>query len=305
MSLSKVSVSTRALIFIIGGSSMVSFTSVFVEIAQVEPTVSAFYRMFFGGIILMGISLIRRDRLWFGIENLGIPLLCALFFSLDLFFWHRSIELVGPGLATILGNMQVFFVAFFAVWLLKERLGWQLLVAIPTAVIGLFMIVRTGWGAHDGATKLGVLYGLLTAISYAWYVLALRKSRLGRSKQRFSIFANMGWISLLSATLLGISVVIEPEAGFAIPDLQTWGALLGLGIVGQVLGWVMISEGLPDVSASVGGLAILLQPTLAFMWDILFFGRPTTTLEYIGAAIVLAGIYIGSTGRSKNTESTN
>ncbi|WP_372636822.1 DMT family transporter [Fodinibius sp.] len=291
--------SLRAFGFIILGATIVSFTSVLVELANTGPTVSAFYRMFFGGVILMGISVLRSDRLWFGAKSLAIPFLCGLFFSLDLFFWHRSIMYVGPGLATILGNMQVFFVALLAVWLLKEKLSWQLMIAIPTAVVGLFLIVRTGWGQHDGAIKLGVLYGLLTALAYALYILTLRKSRSEGNETRLSIFANMGWICLISAFLLGITVIVEPDAGFAIPDLQSWAALLGLGIVGQVFGWVLISKGLPDVDASVAGLAILLQPALAFMWDILFFNRPTTTLEYIGAAIVLAGIYIGATGKNE------
>lgn len=291
--------SLKALGFIFFGAAMVSFTSVFVELAHVGPTVSAFYRMFFGGVILLIISLIRKDQLWFGMKSLLIPFLCAFLFSLDLFFWHRSINFVGPGLATILGNMQVFFVAILAVWFLKEKLGWRLIVAIPFAVLGLFLIVRTGWGQQGGEVKLGVFYGLLTALSYAFYILTLRKSQSAGLKLRYSIFANMAWISLMASVLLGITVWIEPQAHFGIPDLQTWGALLGLGIVGQVLGWVFISKGLPDVNASVAGLALLLQPALAFMWDILFFDRPTTALEYVGAAIVLVAIYLGSSRRKK------
>ncbi len=146
---------------------------------------------------------------------------------------------------------------------------------------------------------MGVLYGLLTALSYALYILTLRKSQSAGYELRFSLIPNMMWISLMSAAILGLTVVVEPGAHFAIPDLQTWAALIGLGIVGQVLGWVSISKGLPQVNASVAGLALLLQPALAFGWDILFFDRPTTTLEYVGAAIVLAAIYLGATKTKK------
>ena len=291
--------SLQAVGYIVFGAAMVSFTSVFVELANVGPTVSAFYRMLFGGVILLVASVARGDRLWFGWNSLVIPFLCAFLFSLDLFFWHRSINFVGPGLATILGNMQVFFVALLAVLFLKEKLGWRLTVAIPVAVVGLFLIVRTGWGEQGGAFKLGVLYGLLTAFSYALYILTLRKSQSAEQKFRYSLFANMAWISLLSAVLLGVTVAIEPQANFNIPDLQSWGALIGLGIMGQVLGWVFISKGLPQVDASVAGLALLLQPALAFMWDIWFFDRPTTGLEYVGAAIVLGAIYLGSSKKKK------
>ncbi|MEL7833439.1 DMT family transporter [Fodinibius sp. Rm-B-1B1-1] len=287
--------SLRAIGYIIFGAAMVSFTSVLVELTNVGPTVSAFYRMFFGGLILLGITVAKRDRLWFGIKSIGIPLVCALLFSLDLFFWHRSINFVGPGLATILGNMQVFFVALLAVLFLKEKLGWRLLVAIPFAVVGLFMIVQTDWGQESGYVEMGVLYGLLTALSYAFYILTLRKSQSSGYKLRYSLITNMMWISLMSAAILGITVLVEPGAHFGIPDTQTLWALVGLGIVGQVLGWVFISKGLPQVNASVAGLALLLQPALAFMWDILFFDRPTTALEYAGATIVLGAIYLGAT----------
>jgi drug/metabolite transporter (DMT)-like permease len=292
-------VSLRAIGYIIFGATMVSFTSVLVELANVGPTVSAFYRMLFGGLILLGVTIIKSDRLWFGIKSLVIPFVCAFLFSMDLFFWHRSINFVGPGLATILGNMQVFFVAILAVIFLKEKLSWRLMVAIPFAVGGLFMIVQTGWGEQGGTVEMGVLYGLLTALSYALYILTLRKSQSSGYKLRFSLIPNMMWISLMSAALLGITVVVEPGAHFGIPDLQTWSALIGLGVVGQVLGWVFISKGLPQVNASVAGLALLLQPALAFGWDILFFDRPTTSIEYIGAAVVLAAIYLGATKTKK------
>lgn len=291
--------STRALGYIILGAALLSFNSVFVELANIGPTAIAFYRMLFGGLILLVISLAKGDQLWFGLTSLLIPFLCAFWFSLDLFFWHRSIGFVGPGLATILGNFQVFFVALFAVLFLKERLGWRLIVSVPIAVVGLFLIIRTGWGQQGGIVKLGVIYGLLAAITYALYILTLRRSQSKEQLNRYSLFANMAWISLMAAVMLGITVLIEPESHFAIPDIQTLTVLLALGIGGQVLGWVLVSKGLPEVSASVGGLVLLLQPALSFIWDILFFGRPTTSLEYVGAIIVLAAIYLGSTRERK------
>ena len=289
--------SARSFGYIFFGAAMVSFTSVFVELAQVAPTVSAFYRMFFGGIMLLAITLVRGDKLWLGVKSLTVPALCAFFFALDLFFWHRSIIYVGPGLATILGNMQVFFVAILAVIFLKEQLGRRLLISIPIAVIGLFLIIQTDWGQQDGRVKLGVLFGLLTALSYALYILFLRKSQSSEQVKQYPLFANMTWICLLAALMLGISVWAEPEANFMIPTIQAWTSLLGLAIAGQVLGWVCISKGLPHVNASVAGLALLLQPALAFMWDILLFDRSTTALEYSGAVIVLGAIYFGATGR--------
>jgi drug/metabolite transporter (DMT)-like permease len=62
-----------------------------------------------------------------------------------------------------------------------------------------------------------------------------------------------------------------------------------------MVGWILISTALPRVQVSLAGLIILLQPSLAFIWDILFFARPTGLAEMLGACLALAAIYLGVT----------
>jgi len=47
---------------------------------------------------------------------------------------------------------------------------------------------------------------------------------------------------------------------------------------------------------------LLLQPTLSYVWDVLFFDKPTGTVEIAGVILALAGIFLGSTrnGRGKS-----
>ena len=80
----------------------------------------------------------------------------------------------------------------------------------------------------------------------------------------------------------------------AIPTLADAGWLLGYGLLSHCVGMVLIASSLPRVSTTEAGLALLLQPTLSFIWDALFFARPVTTIELIGAVIALAAIYLGS-----------
>jgi len=39
---------------------------------------------------------------------------------------------------------------------------------------------------------------------------------------------------------------------------------------------------------------LLLQPTLSFVLDVILFARPTTDLDWLGLALSLVGIFIGS-----------
>jgi drug/metabolite transporter (DMT)-like permease len=82
---------------------------------------------------------------------------------------------------------------------------------------------------------------------------------------------------------------------FAVPDLRSLGLLALLGIGCQAAGWVLLSSGLPRMPASRAGLIMLTQPALSFVWDILFYDRPTGALGYAGAALTIAAVGFGLT----------
>ena len=62
------------------------------------------------------------------------------FFAADLILWHYSIEYVGAGLATVLGNTQVVLVGLLAWALFRERPSSSSLLAIPVAMVGIMLI---------------------------------------------------------------------------------------------------------------------------------------------------------------------
>jgi drug/metabolite transporter (DMT)-like permease len=275
---------------LLAGATMISFSPVFVKLAHVGPTTAGFYRTLFGGLFLLIVVAVRGDSLWKGLRPLGLAVTCAVFFAADLTFWHRSILYIGPGLATIMGNLQVFFLAVFGILVFRERVDWKFLISLPLAVMGLFMLVGVDWNQLDTGYRQGVLFGVATAVTYAGYLLVLQKSQ--SRPDRLSAAANLAIISLLTAALMGPESGMLGE-GFRIPDLQSWSSLVAYGVICQALGWIIISRALVKVQASRAGLILLLQPTLAFVWDVLFFSRPTDVSDVLGALLTLVAIYLG------------
>lgn len=70
--------------------------------------------------------------------------------------------------------------------------------------------------------------------------------------------------------------------------------------------WVKVADVTPNVSAFYrvffGGLILLLQPSLAFVWDVLFFQRPTTLINWLGVLVALTAIYLGMAGQSASDD---
>ncbi|HEX6930055.1 MAG TPA: DMT family transporter [Gammaproteobacteria bacterium] len=273
------------------GVVMISLSGVFVKLVDVDPTASAFYRMFFGGAVLAVITLVRRETLRLDARTLVFAVIAAAWFAGDLFVWHRSILYVGPGLATLLANFQVFLLALAGILLYRERPGLRLLVAIPLAFAGLVLLVLPEWLSLGEDYRLGVILGLVTAVCYAGYTLTLRASRIGNSTS--SNFSNMAVLSLACAAILA-PVTLAGGESFAIPGWQDFGWLVIYGVTAQLFGWVLISQSLPRLKASTVGLVLLLQPVSAFTWDFLLFDRQLELIQFAGGVVALVAIYLGT-----------
>ena len=105
-------------------------------------------------------------------------------------------------------------------------------------------------------------------------------------------------ISVGSAAILGLAAIAEGES-LAIPSLLDGAWLLGYGLLSHSVGVMFIASSLPNVSTTEAGIALLLQPPLSFVWDVVFFARPMTLTELIGAAIALFAIHLGARRDSK------
>ncbi len=283
--------SRRDLWFLVAGAVLISFSAVFVKLAPVGATTAAFYRVFFGGVILAVVVLVRRERLWRGAAPLAFAAACAVFFALDLTLWHRSIYAVGPGLATILANFQVLVVGAVGILFLKERLTWRWATAVPLALLGLFLMVGVTWSALPPGYRLGVAFGLGTALCYSGYLLTLRRAQARPSALSPTVFIT--YVSLACAALVAVIALASGE-GLAVPGWRAALPLVAYGVAGQVLGWVFIARSIAAVPASRAGLILLLQPALSFVWDALFFGRPVSGWDAAGAALALGAIYLGT-----------
>lgn len=280
----------QALPRLLTGAVCISFSAIFVRMSSVPPTTSGFYRVFLGGLILVGLQMLMRKPL----VNKGLVVMmltaAAFFFACDLWFWHRSVYFIGPGLSTLLGNFQVFILAIAGIFLFGEKLRWEVAVSIPMALFGLALLVDFNWGQLEPQYRVGILYGLATAVFYALYLLSMRKAR---TEGGVSAAADMGLMSLICAAMLAVAAFANNES-LVLPNIYEAGLMTVYAVVSQVVGWVLIATSLPQLPASRVGLVLLLQPALSFVWDVLFFQRPVTVSEGFGLMIALAAIYLGT-----------
>ncbi|QCO68268.2 DMT family transporter [Luteimonas yindakuii] len=286
---------STALASMLVGAVLIGSNGLMVRLADTAPTVSAFYRMLFAAVMLAVLVSARGDWRRLPRAVWWLALLPAAAFAADLWLWHRSILLVGPGLATLLANAQVFFMALAGVLLFGERIGARFVAGIALAFLGLWLLLGGDWAGLPADYRWGVWLGLATGLCYAVYNIGLRqvqRAATAVTPGRSAPIAQMlAVVSALCALLLGLAGVAE-GVSFVIPDLASLGWLLLLAAVGHCLSWILISRAMQRLPVALVGLLLLAQPVCAFLLDLAVLERATTPREWTGLALTLAGIFL-------------
>lgn len=272
---------------------MIAFSGILVRLAEVSPSTAAFFRCFYALPVLGALAWVERKR--FGTRSRRDRLLAlgaGVAFAADLTFWHHSIEAVGAGLATVLGNIQVVLVGLMAWAALGERPENRSLASIPVVFVGVVLISGViGAGAYGDDPALGVLYGVLTSLAYALFLLILREGNTDLRRPAGPLFEATATAALFSA-LGGVAVGdIDWVPG---GESQAW--LLLLALSSQVLGWLLISVSLPRLPAVVTSILLMLQPAAAVILAAVLLSEAPSVVQLAGVAVVLSGVAVATLG---------
>jgi drug/metabolite transporter (DMT)-like permease len=269
------------------GALVIAFSGILVRLAEVSPSTAAFFRCAYALPVLVLLAWLEERR--FGRRPLRerVPLWVAgLMFAADLTFWHHSIEAVGAGLGTVLGNIQVLFVGLLAWAALGERPDNRALASTPVVVAGVILISGViGTGAYGDDPLMGVIFGLLTAITYALFILILREGNVDVRRPAGPLFD----ATLSAAVFSALGGIVVGDIEWA-PGLESQAWLVLLALSSQVLGWLLISVSLPRLPAVLTSIVLMLQPVCTVLLGALLLSEAPSAVQLTGVAIVIAGV---------------
>jgi drug/metabolite transporter (DMT)-like permease len=273
------------------GALVIAFSGILVRLADVSPSTAALFRCAYALPVLALLAWLERrrfgDRSW---RDRRLAWVAGVFFAADLTFWHHSIGAVGAGLATVLGNVQVVALGLIAwVWL-DERPDGRSLAAVPVVLSGVVLISGAiGAGAYGDNPGLGVVYGLLTALTYALFILLLRRGNRDQRRPAGPLFD----ATLSGAVFSAIGGLAVGDVDF-LPGLESEAWLVVLALTSQVLGWLLISVSLPRLPALLTGITLTIQPVGSVLLGVIILSEAPSVVQLAGVVVVIAGVLVAT-----------
>ncbi|HEY7835326.1 MAG TPA: DMT family transporter [Ktedonobacterales bacterium] len=293
---------TRIYVYLALGILCIAFSAIFTRWAAVPGTVSAFYRMAIAAVALalpfarIQTRQSRQSRQARAAGPMAQPSrpswrvwalagATGIFFALDLAFWNTSLFLTSAATATLLGNDAPIIVGLGALLLFRERLGAAYWLGLAVALAGMVIIAgpdvlaRSHLGAGDALALTG-------GAAYGCYLLATQRLRV-----HLDALSALWVPAVTGAVLLLVFDLAQRQVlwGFS---ARTYAALLVLGLVIQVGGWLAITHALGHLPAAVVSVTLLAQPVLTALLAVPLLGEALSVDQVIGGVVALAGIYL-------------
>ena len=277
------------------GAIAIAFSPIFVRFSDVDPIMTAFYRIFISlpfFLFFSSFNIIEKVKFPEFNNSYVIFLVSGIFFALDLICWHWSIKLTTVSKATFLSNLAPIVVIIFSLIFLKERFSKFFYLAALLSMVGMLMLLGESF-KFNKSQFIGDLLGVLTAVWYGSYIITI--SQLRKKYNSTSIMFLSGIVTAI--ILLIVSILFEQSL---IPQsLFTITIIFLLGFICQFMGQSFITYSLAYLSASLSSLCLLIQPIAATVLAYFFFQEKLTTIQFFGSALILIGIYIARTKYEK------
>jgi drug/metabolite transporter (DMT)-like permease len=211
-------------------------------------------------------------------------------FAGDLAFWHWSIQFTSVANSTLLANLASLFVTLVAWIFWRERPSALFAVGLAAALGGVVLLVHTSL-AFSSTALLGDALGVVTAVFYAGYLLAVK----GLRDRGAGTLYLMAVTTTLTAVLL-LPVALASGEALLPQSAAGWLKLVGLAWISHCAGQGLIAYSLAHLPAAFSSVSLLFQPVMAAVFAWIVLSEPLAPLQMLGGAVVLAGIYLARRG---------
>ena len=215
----------------------IGWSAIFVRWTDVPGSVSAFYRMLIPAAILFPTFFIPGKEAPLSRRSLGIIAFGGIFFALDLALYNSSILRTTAANATLLGNNSPFFVGLLT-WLVFQEASTS--VVLDRIISGDGRIADHSAIGPDATRQFGMGDAMAVGASlfFAMYLLATEEVRTTTGTLRFLRLA------MISTTVSLFLINIALGNSFRVSDSRTWAALIGLGLISQLGGYMALTYAL-------------------------------------------------------------
>lgn len=278
---------------LVTGAVFMGFSPIFVRLADVGPFASAFWRV---ALALPPLWLWMRLANEPAVEDTAAYyralILSGLAFAGDLMFWHLSILHTTVANATLLATMAPVWVFLVSFVFFGQHLRRLDLAGLAICIAGGALLVRDSFEVSPARLR-GDIEALVTSLFFGLYIVFIGRARAHSGPARITF-----WSTFITACCL-LVIAIAVESNILPATSHGWLPLLGLALLSQAAGQGLLAFALGNLPMAFSSLVVFLEAVAAALLGWLVLAEALGPWQWMGGALVLAGIWLARPGPNK------
>ena len=216
----------------------------------------------------------------------AIVILGLIGYYVSSYFDFLGLQYITAALERLILFLNPTFVLLFSAVLFKRRITGRDIVAIVLCYLGIAVVFGHDVSTQQGNVVLGSFWVLLSALTYAAYLMGS-----GRLVGRVGSVRFASYAGLVSCVGVIVQYLVTRDLSVILsqPAEVYWLALL-MAAVSTVLPIVLMAEGIRRIGASHASIIGSIGPIATIFLGFAFLGEPITAIQMGGAALVMAGV---------------
>lgn len=224
-------------------------------------------------------------------NNFKDLLICSIFgVAANMLMFFKGLSITHEINGAVLMLFSPVFVFVFGLIFKAEKFYWWNILGIAIAALGALLFLGGRNFQFDPSVIAGDILIVLNAISYAFYLVYVRK--LLKKYHPITITKYTFYIGFFLVLPFGFQEAVE--ANYAGMNGVHWFTLFFVLVFTTFLTYVLNSLAIKKGGASIVGAYIYLQPVLAAVIAHLLGADKVTIIKVIFAAIIFLGVYLVS-----------
>lgn len=262
--------------------------------AGMNPESVLFFRYLFA-IPVLGAMIKLRGRDFKLKRKEVFPLIImGLLMALSSLTLFQSYNYMAAGIASTLLFVYPIMVALIMAFLFKEKLTLQTILCIILALGGIALLYK----GEDGSTLslLGVLLVIVSALSYAIYIVAANRPLLREiATLKLTFYVLVFGFSLF---------LVRVDFGASLHVVDTWylwGNLLALAVFPTAISFLCTTQAIQYIGSTPTAILGALEPLTAVFFGVTVFGESLTVRVGCGIMMIVFAVTIIVAGSNVTT----
>lgn len=199
----------------------------------------------------------------------------------------EGLRQTSPVNSSLIGASGPVLIAVAAALVLRQRIGWRMIVGLAISLIGVVLVVTQG--SLETLLSVGVnpgdLWVILATICWTIYTIA------GRIQAGIPVITSAAVQAVFATVVLAILVSFT---GLQLPhDTPTWVGVGYIALIGSAVAMYFWTFALRTLQPAVAGILLNLNPFFTVCLT-LIIGGTVGTGEIFGGLVIIGGVLLGT-----------